>query len=48
MKEKIAREMVVRSIIGLINEKKRLQEVGKYAAMHVVEEALRKGFGCKA
>lgn len=28
--------------------KKRLQEVVKYAAMHVVEEALRKGFGCKA
>lgn len=27
--------------------KKRLHEVVKYAAMHVVEEALRRGFGCK-
>lgn len=27
--------------------KKRLQEVVKYAAMHIVEAALRKGFGCK-
>lgn len=27
--------------------KKRLQEVVKYAAMNIVEEALRKGFGCK-
>ena len=27
--------------------KKRLQEVVKYAAMHIVEEALRRGFGCK-
>ena len=27
--------------------KKRLQEVVRYAAMNVVEEALRKGFGCK-
>ena len=27
--------------------KKRLQEVVKYAAMNIVEEALRRGFGCK-
>lgn len=27
--------------------KKRLQDVVKYAAMDIVEEALRRGFGCK-
>ena len=27
--------------------KKRLQEIVKYAAMNIVEEAMRKGFGCK-